>query len=229
MRMFLGGHWGERIERINVTNPFNGDVLDTVPRGTADDVDAALRTLEDGARVMRNMPAAERSRILRLASEKLRQRADEFALTITLEAGKILAESRLEVSRAAETLEVSAEEAKRITGEVLPMDAAPGGAGKFGFTLRVPCGIVAAITPFNFPLNLVTHKVGPAIAAGNAVLIKPAGDTPLTALKLVEVLLEAGLPPQAIAQWHSLCRLSLRERTFFRGAKDDNRRIRDPK
>lgn len=129
----------------------------------------------------------------------LRQRTEEFARTITLEEGKILAESRLEVSRACETLEVSAEEAKRIGGEVLPLDAAPGGVGKLGFTLRVPCGVVAAICPFNFPLNLVTHKVGPALAAGNAVLIKPAGDTPLTALKLVEVLLEAGLPQQAVA------------------------------
>lgn len=199
MRMYLASEWQDRVDRINVTNPFTGDVLDTVPRGVAADVDAALCTLEEGARLMRNMPSAERCRILRSAAEKLRERADEFALIITLEEGKILAESRLEVSRAAETLEVSAEEAKRITGEVLPMDAAPGGAGRFGFTMRIPCGIVAAITPFNFPLNLVAHKVGPALAAGNAVFIKPAGDTPLTALKLVEVLLEAGIPPQAIA------------------------------
>ncbi len=199
MRMFLAGNWANRIDQVVVTNPFNGTQLDTVPRGTTSDVDTALRTLEEGARVMRSMPSAERCRILRSAAEKLRERVDEFALTITLEEGKILAESRLEVSRAAETLDVSAEEAKRITGEVLPVDAAPGGAGKFGFTMRVPCGIVAAITPFNFPLNLVAHKVGPALAAGNAVLIKPAGDTPLTALKLVEVLLEAGIPPQAIA------------------------------
>lgn len=199
MRMFFAGEWQDKAERINVVNPFNGDVVDTVPRGSAADVDGALKTLEDGAKLMRKMPSADRCRILRTAVERIRQRAEEFARTITLEEGKILAESRLEVTRGCETLEVSAEEAKRITGEVLPLDAAPGGAGKFGFTLRVPCGIVAAITPFNFPLNLVTHKVGPAIAAGNAVLIKPAGNTPLTALKLVEVLLEAGLPPQAIA------------------------------
>ncbi|MFM9965519.1 MAG: aldehyde dehydrogenase family protein [Planctomycetaceae bacterium] len=199
MRMFLAAEWQNRASVTNVTNPFNGEVIDTVPRGTAADVDAALTTLVEGAKLMRQMPSAERCRILRSAVERIRQRAEEFARTITLEEGKILAESRLEVSRGCETLEVSAEEAKRITGEVLPLDAAPGGAGKFGFTLRVPCGIVAAITPFNYPLNLVVHKVGPALAAGNAVLIKPAGDTPLTALKLVEVLLEAGLPPQAIA------------------------------
>lgn len=199
MQMFLAGEWQTREQTIEVINPFDGTVVDTVPRGSASDVDAALATLVEGARLMRAMPAADRCRILQAAVRMLKHRAEDIANTITREEGKTLAESTLEVSRAAETLEVSAEEAKRITGEVLPLDAAPGGAGKFGFTLRVPCGIVAAICPFNFPLNLVTHKVGPALAAGNAVLIKPAGNTPLTALKLVEVLLEAGLPPQAIA------------------------------
>ena len=181
MQMFVAGKWQNRAEQVKVTNPFDGTVIDTVPRGSTADVDAALTTLVEGARVMRAMPAAERCRVLQAAAKLLRHRAEEFARTITLEEGKILAESRLEVSRACETLEVSAEEAKRINGEVFPMDAAPGGAGKFGFTLRVPCGIVAAITQFNFPPNLVAHNVGPALAAGNAVLIKPAGDTPLTA------------------------------------------------
>ena len=199
MQMFIAGKWQNRAERIKVTNPFDGSLIDTVPRGTVSDVDEALTALVEGSRVMRSMPSAERCRVLQSAARLLRHRVEEFARTITLEEGKILAESRLEVSRACETLEVSAEEAKRINGEVLSMDAAPGGVGRFGFTLRVPCGIVAAITPFNFPLNLVVHKVGPALAAGNAVLIKPAGDTPLTALKLVEVLLEAGVPQQAIA------------------------------
>lgn len=199
MQMFMGGIWQDRNDRVNVSSPFNGDVIDTVPRATPVDVDSALTTLVDGARLMRAMPSAERCRVLRSAVSLLKHRAEEIALTISREEGKVLAESRLEVSRAAETLEVSAEEAKRITGEVVPLDAASGGAGKFGFTLRVPCGIVAAICPFNFPLNLVTHKVGPGLAAGNAVLIKPAGNTPLTALKLVEVLLEAGVPPQSIA------------------------------
>jgi glyceraldehyde-3-phosphate dehydrogenase (NADP+) len=199
MQMFIAGQWQDRSQTIDVTNPFNGEVIDTVPRGSVADVDAALATLVEGARIMRAMPSADRCQILRAAVRMLKHRAEEIARTITLEEGKILAESRMEVSRAAETLEISAEESKRITGEVIPLDAAPGGAGKFGFTLRVPCGIVAAICPFNFPLNLVTHKVGPALAAGNAVLIKPAGNTPLTALKLVEVLLEAGCPPQAVA------------------------------
>jgi glyceraldehyde-3-phosphate dehydrogenase (NADP+) len=199
MKMFLSGEWQDRGQSIPVINPFDGSTVDTVPLGSAADVDSALAMLVDGAKVMRAMPSADRCRILQSAVRLLRENTEEIARTITLEEGKILAESRLEVSRAAETLDVSAEESKRITGEVLPLDAAPGGAGKFGFTLRVPCGIVAAICPFNFPLNLVAHKVGPAIAAGNAILIKPAGNTPLTALKLVEVLLKAGLPPNSIA------------------------------
>ena len=105
----------------------------------------------------------------------------------------------VETARAVETIELCAEEAKRISGEVLPLDGASHGAGKFGFTLRVPCGIVVAITPFNFPLNLPCHKVGPGIAAGNVIILKPASDTPLVAIKLVEILLEAGVPPLAIS------------------------------
>jgi glyceraldehyde-3-phosphate dehydrogenase (NADP+) len=115
-----------------------------------------------------------------------------------MEEGKAIAEGRLEASRALETILGSAEEAKRIHGETIPVDGAPGGAGKIAFTLRVPCGVVAAVTPFNFPLNLVCHKVGPALAGGNAVIVKPATDTPLSALKLTEILLEAGLPPEGI-------------------------------
>lgn len=199
MQMFVAGQWQGRSESIKVVNPFNGEVIDTVPRGAASDVDQALTVLVEGAKLMRAMPSAQRCQLLQAAARLLMERAPEIARTITLEEGKILAESQLEVSRAAETITVAAEEAKRITGEVIPLDAAPGGAGKFGFTLRVPCGIVAAICPFNFPLNLVAHKVAPALAAGNAVLIKPAGNTPLTAIKLVEVLLDAGFPPQAVA------------------------------
>lgn len=199
MKMFHSGQWLAGRTQQPVTNPFDGSVIDTVPRGTAEDIRCAVTGLASGAAVMRRLSAVDRSRILRRAAELLREQSEDFARTISREEGKILAESRLEASRAAETLEVSAEEAKRITGEMVPLDAAPGGAGKLGFTLRIPCGIVAAITPFNFPLNLVTHKVGPAIAAGNAVLIKPASDTPLSALKLVEVLLAAGMPESAIA------------------------------
>jgi len=199
MKMFLKGGWMKRDERIDVVNPFNGEAFDTVPLASGKDVTVAVDGLVDGSKVIREMPALQRCEILRRAATLMRERVDDLGTIISTEEGKILAEGKLEVTRAAETIDLSADEARRITGEVLPLDAAPGGAGKFGFTLRVPVGIVAAITPFNFPLNLVAHKVGPALAAGNAVLIKPATDTPLSALKLVEVLLEAGLPAEAIA------------------------------
>jgi glyceraldehyde-3-phosphate dehydrogenase (NADP+) len=199
MKMFCAAEWVDRPEKIDVTNPYDGSVIDTVPKATPADVDRALSTLVEGAKKMRAMPAYDRSLLLRRAAEIMKRREDELARIISREEGKILAEGRLEANRSRETIEVSAEEARRIAGEMVPLDAAPGAAGRIGFTLRVPCGIVAAITPFNFPLNLVCHKVGPALAAGNAVIIKPASDTPLSALKLVEILLEAGTPPEAIA------------------------------
>lgn len=199
MKMFVAGKWIDKDQRIEVRNPFDGAVIDTVPKADADDVERALLGAVEGAKVMRAMPGYERAKILRRAAELLIKNSERLGRLISTEEGKTLAEGTFEVSRAVETLELSAEEAKRITGEVLPLDGAPGGGGKLGFTLRVPCGVVAAITPFNFPLNLVCHKVGPALAAGNAVVLKPASDTPLSALALVEILLEAGLPPQAIS------------------------------
>ncbi len=199
MRMFYAAQWRDAAKKIEVRNPFDQSLVDTVPSATADDVEAALAGAVEGARIMAALPGYKRYQILLKASLLMAERADDLGRTISMEEGKTLAEGKAEVMRAKETMELSAEEAKRIEGELLPLDGASGGAGKLGFTLRVPCGIVAAITPFNFPLNLVTHKVGPALAAGNSVIIKPAGDTPLSALRLVEILLEAGLPPEAIA------------------------------
>ena len=199
MKMLLRGQWRDRAEKIEVRNPWDGSVVDVVPAGTVADVEAAVGGAVEGAAIMRHMPGYDRWQILSRAAELMRQRVDDLGRTISLEEGKTFAEGKGEAQRATETMQLSAEEAKRITGEVLPLDGAPGGAGKFGFTMRVPCGVVAAITPFNFPLNLVCHKVGPALAAGNAVVVKPASDTPLSALKLVEILLEAGLPPLAIS------------------------------
>ena len=199
MKMFIAGEWTEASESIEVLNPYHQAVIDTVPKGTTSDVDRALRTLVEGAKVMRAMSAYDRSQILERAARLILDRCEEFARTISQEEGKVLTESRVEAKRAAEVIAISAEEARRITGEMIPLDGSENGQGKLGFTLRVPCGVVAAITPFNFPLNLVTHKVGPAIAGGNSVIVKPASDTPLSALKLTEVLLEAGLPDSAIA------------------------------
>tara|TARA_R110002095_G_scaffold83532_1_gene72492 strand:+ start:1188 stop:2606 length:1419 start_codon:yes stop_codon:yes gene_type:complete len=199
MKMFCAGQWQDTNQTINVTNPFDLSVVDTVPKGGGEDIKKAVTVLEQGARIMKAMTPYDRSLILQKASELLLARKDEFARTISLEVGKVLSESQVETVRSAEVIRLSGEEARRQTGEMIPLEGNAGGKNKIGFTLRVPCGIVAAITPFNFPLNLVCHKVGPAIAAGNAILIKPASDTPLSALKLTEILLEAGLPAEAIA------------------------------
>lgn len=199
MRMYLRGQWADKAEKIEVRNPFDNSVVDTVPAGDVGDAGSAIDGAVAGAALMRRMPGYERYQVLSKAADLMRRRVDDLGRTISLEEGKAFAEGKTEAQRSIETMQLSAEEAKRIAGEVLPLDGAPGAAGKFGFTLRVPCGVVVAITPFNFPLNLVCHKVGPAIAAGNAVVIKPASDTPLSALKLVEILLEAGLPPLAVA------------------------------
>lgn len=199
MQMFLAGAWQAAAQAIEVRNPFDGSVVDTVPSATADDVRKAIDTLARGAATMRALTPYQRSQILERTARLMRERLEDLALTITREEGKILAESRIEATRAAEVIALSAEEARRLAGDMIPLEGFVNGAGRLGFTLRVPCGVVAAITPFNFPLNLVAHKVGPAVAGGNAVLIKPASNTPLSALKLTEILLEAGLPPDAIA------------------------------
>lgn len=199
MRMYVAGQWIDTAKKIDVLNPYDGTVVDTVPCAELGDVEKVLESAVRGARTMAKLPGYDRYRILTKAAELIEARSEELAETITLEEGKSLAESRFEVSRAVQTLTLSGEEAKRLHGETVPFDGAPGGSGKFGFTLRVPCGVVVAISPFNFPLNLVCHKVGPALAAGNAVIIKPATDTPLSALKLTEILLDAGLPAEGIA------------------------------
>ena len=199
MKMCVGGKWVEKPKQIEVRHPFDNHVVDTVPRADAADVNTALEAAVRGAKVMAKLTAWERYQILKKAADKLEARAEEFARTITLEEGKVIADGRFEVGRAVQTLMLSAEEAKRIHGETVPLDATPGVKNVLGFTLRVPCGIIVAISPFNFPLNLMVHKVAPALAGGNAVVMKPPTSTPLSALKLTELLLECGLPPEAVS------------------------------
>ncbi len=198
MQMLVAGSWVDGVDKIPVNNPYNNEEIDTVPRASADDIERALAYAYEGASVMRKIPGYDRYHILMRAAKLMDERQEDLARTLTMEEGKVIGEARLEVSRAAETIIGSAEEAKRLGSEVVPLDGAPGTGNRIGFTLRVPCGVVLAITPFNFPLNLVCHKVGPAIAGGNSVILKPATDTPLVALKFVQLLLDAGLPPQAI-------------------------------
>lgn len=198
MKMYMGGEWVSRAKSVPVSNPYTLKPFDTVPSAGLEDVDLAIKSAVRGAAAMRKLSAYERYEILTKAVALIKARAEDLAKTITSEEGKIIAEARTEVSRCVQTFTWSAEEAKRLYGETIPLDASPGNATKFGFTVRVPVGVVVAISPFNFPLNLVAHKVGPALAAGNAVIIKPASDTPLSALKLTEILLEAGIPPEGV-------------------------------
>ncbi len=233
MKMLLGGTWVDKLQKIEVLNPFDGSVVDTVPRSDLNDVEQALATAERGARVMRSLTGYQRYEILHRVANLMRERTDELARTITLEEGKILAEATIEATRAAEIISLSAEEAKRLGGEVIPLDGAPGVSGKFGFTVRVPCGVVVGISPFNFPLHLVCHKIGPAIASGNACIIKPATDTPLSALKLIELFLEAGTPPEAVqcltgpgsAIGNALCADPRVRKITFTGSRDIGEQI----
>ncbi|TET47639.1 aldehyde dehydrogenase family protein [candidate division TA06 bacterium] len=198
MKMLIGGEWIEKKEKIEVLNPYDQSVVDTVPRADAKDLDRAINSAQIGLKEISTISSYDRSQILSRAADLIRKRADELATTMSKEVGKTLKEAKGEVSRAVQTITLSSEEAKRIYGETIPFDAAPGGQHKMGFAMRVPVGVIAAINPFNFPLNLVCHKVGPALAAGNSVILKPASATPLSALLLAEVLLEAGLPPNCL-------------------------------
>ena len=195
MKMLIGGRpAGEGLE-FEVVNPFDGSVVDTAYEATEQEIETALSTASEGASVMRRLPRVDRAAVLSRASELIEGRAERLSGTIARESGKTLREAGGEVGRAVQTFRVASEEARRLAGEVVPFDGAPTGRDRFGFYLRVPLGVVVAITPFNFPLNLAAHKVAPAIAAGNSVILKPASATPLTGLALGEILYEAGLPP----------------------------------
>jgi len=196
--MLIAGKWQERAARLPVLNPWNGEPVATVALADEEDVAVAVGAAGDGAAEMAALPAHERARILSRTAELVRDHAEVLTGTIIAESGKPRRYAAAEVDRAGETLRFAAEEARRIHGETVPMDAARGSERRRGFFIRRPLGVIAAICPFNFPLNLVVHKVAPALAAGNAVVLKPASATPLTALRLGELLLEAGLPPAAL-------------------------------
>ncbi|MBB4196020.1 glyceraldehyde-3-phosphate dehydrogenase (NADP+) [Rhizobium aethiopicum] len=185
-------------KEIIVTNPFDGSFVGTIPETSAEAVDLLLERARRGARIARSLPRHQRSAILERAAATIEERKEEFALLIVREAGKTIAQARKEATRCVNTLKLSAEEAKRNAGEVIPFDAYAGSESRQGWYTREPLGIIAAITPYNDPLNLVAHKLGPAIAGANAVLLKPSELTPLSAIKLVEVLIESGLPEEVI-------------------------------
>jgi acyl-CoA reductase-like NAD-dependent aldehyde dehydrogenase len=192
-KVFVAGEWVETGEWIEVRSPYSADVVGRVAKAGADQTERAIDAAE--AAMREPLPAHKRAEILVRVVSGLARRHDEVARLISDEAGKPMKAARVEAKRAMSTYTFAAVEARKLAGEMVPMDAAQAGEGKLAFTLRQPIGIVGAISPFNFPLNLVAHKLAPALAAGCAVVLKPAGQTPLSALLLAELEEEAGLPP----------------------------------
>ena len=199
MKMLIGGKWIDKSKKIDVLNPYDNSLVDTVPYGTSDDIDRAIEIAQKGYEINRNLPAHKRISILKKTADIMESRFEDLAKTIASEGSKTINEARKEVGRTINTITISAEEARRINGETIPFDSAEGSENRVGYYYRFPIGIIAAITPFNDPLNLVAHKLGPAIAGGNSVVLKPATVTPLSALKLAECLLEAGLPGEILS------------------------------
>ncbi len=198
-RFLIGGEWQTSTDILDVRFPCTGEVIGRACLAGSQDIEDAIRSAERGFAVTRRLPAHRRSAVLSALADLLRERFRELAETIVLEAGKTRVLAENEVQRAAQTIEISAEEARRIDGTILPLDWNRAGEGRIGCIHRFPLGPVLAITPFNFPLNLACHKLGPAIAAGNSIILKPASATPLSTLILGEMVIDAGFPPEAIS------------------------------
>ena len=198
MKMLIAGKWKDSGDRIEVSDPWDGSVIDTVPSGTASDLDEAVTAAVEGHRINSRLPVHERISILKRTAEIMEADLEGFARTIAMEGSKTIREARKEAARAVQTMTISAEVARRTEGETIPFSSSPGSENRRGYYFRFPIGVIAAITPFNDPLNLVAHKLGPAIAGGNSVVLKPATVTPLSAIKLCEAMMEAGLPGKVL-------------------------------
>lgn len=197
--MIIGGKEIFQQEMIDVIYPYNQQKIGEVPKGSPEDVYQAVEKAKIGLLKLKKLTAYEKYKMLLKVAQLLEKRKEEFAKTITLETGKTIRESRVEVDRAINTITFSAEESKRIGGEVVHFDASPNGKGKKGYYFRVPAGIVSAITPFNFPVNLTAHKIAPSIAAGCPFILKPSEKTPLSPIMLCQLFLEAGVPEEAVS------------------------------
>jgi glyceraldehyde-3-phosphate dehydrogenase (NADP+) len=198
-KMYLAGKWVKRDRIIEVRDPQDNIIIDTVPAASAEDMLQCIEEAKEGARIAASMPVHKRMEIINKAADYIEVNKEKFARTISREGSKTIREATKEVNRCIQTLRISAEEARRIHGETIPFDQMPGSENRVGYYYRFPIGIIGAITPFNDPLNLVAHKVGPAIASGNAIIVKPSTLTPLSALLLAEAFDEAGLPPKVLS------------------------------
>lgn len=198
-KSLIGGEWRSTAESYELKNPYNQEVIAIVSRPNLQEALQAVERSDEAFATTRTLPTWKRSEILRAISDGIRERHEELSQTLALEAGKPIRQARGEVSRAANTFWVAMEEAKRIKGEVMSLDWVEGHEDRMGIVRRYPVGPMLGISPFNFPLNLVAHKVAPAIAVGAPLIIKPASQTPLSSLKLGEIVLEAGWPPEAFS------------------------------
>ncbi|MCU5395600.1 aldehyde dehydrogenase family protein [Bacillus toyonensis] len=196
--LYINGDWKSVNTYKPLYAPYSEETLAEIAQGTEEDVQEAVNSAKNAMKKMNTLTAYDRATILEKVAQIMDERREEFAEIIAKEAAKPIRAARGEVDRTVLTYKFAAEEAKRIYGETLPLDAAPGADGRIAYTIRKPIGVIGAITPFNFPLNLVAHKVGPAIAAGNTVVLKPADQTPLSSYALVELFEEAGLPKGAL-------------------------------
>jgi glyceraldehyde-3-phosphate dehydrogenase (NADP+) len=196
--VLINNTWFETGEKKPVINPYTGASIAEVFRATAAEAKKAVDTAVQAFSVTRNLASYKKADFLRKTSELIKSNGETLARTISMESGKPLKAAHAEVSRAATTFQLAAEEASRIPGDVIPLDISSDAGSRIGITRRFPVGPILAITPFNFPLNLVAHKIAPALAAGNTVIHKPASTTPLTALQLGKLLLEAGMPAGAV-------------------------------
>lgn len=197
--MFLGGEWKRSDSTITVEYPYDNSAVGVVAKATAADFTKAIDCAQAAFEETRELPVYRREAVCRKIADQLELRAEDFARIMTLELGKAIKESRVEVSRAIALFRTSAEEAKRVGGEIIDLDWIPGSERRFGLAKRFPRGVIAGITPFNFPLNLVAHKIGPAIASGNTIVLKPASKTPIIALMLAELIEQADYPKGAIS------------------------------
>ncbi|MDW0116212.1 aldehyde dehydrogenase family protein [Sporosarcina thermotolerans] len=193
-KLYIGGNWVETSEYYELRSPYSQEVIAEVPLADKTHVEEAIRAASENVHVMRTMPAHERADILLRVATLLEENLEEAVRILVLENAKPIKAARAEIGRTVQTYRFASEEAKRLYGETIPMDAAIGSEEKFGFTVREPLGVIAAITPFNFPYNLAAHKLGPAIAAGNTIVLKPASQTPLSSLFIAELFEKAGLP-----------------------------------
>lgn len=209
-RIFVGGEWLEGEERLEVRNPYNGEVVGRVALGGGDHFEKALSGAMEAFEEMKGLPAYRRAEALGRIVEGLEERREEIARAITLESGKPIRDARVEVGRAINTFTIAMEETKRLGGEVIPLDLIPGSERRLGLVRRFPIGVILGITPFNFPLNLVAHKVAPALASGNVIIVKPSPKTPITALILAEIVEKSGLPRGALSV--ILCPVDVLER-----------------